>query len=105
MVVAPGPLNGLYLPGSGKTHFVSLAPLTGIYGDSNMGGNFGPVLRQAGWDGIELAGAAPAPGILVIDGDRAELRDGSAFWGRDVYQCTQALKESALLSYPTKPYP
>ena len=62
-------------------------------GEAAVGGNFGPALRQAGWDGIELAGAAPAPGILVIDGDRAELRDGSAYWGRDVYQCTQALKE------------
>jgi aldehyde:ferredoxin oxidoreductase len=88
-----GPLAGTGFPGSSRFTVCARSPLTGLWGESAVGGNFGPVLRQAGWDGIELAGAAPAPGILVIDGERAELRDGSAFWGRDVYQCTQALKE------------
>ena len=58
-----------------------------------MGGNFGPILRQAGWDGIELKAAAAAPGILVIDEGKAELRDASSLWGRDIYQTTRALKE------------
>jgi len=88
-----GPLAGTGFPGSSRFTVCARSPLTGLWGEAAVGGNFGPALRQAGWDGIELAGAAPAPGILVIDGDRAELRDGSAYWGRDVYQCTQALKE------------
>ena len=74
-----GPLAGTGFPGSSRFTVCARSPLTGLWGEAAVGGNFGPVLRQAGWDGIELAGAAPAPGILVIDGDRAELRDGSAF--------------------------
>jgi aldehyde:ferredoxin oxidoreductase len=88
-----GPLAGTGFPGSSRFTVCARSPLTGLWGESAVGENFGPVLRQAGWDGIELAGAAPTPAILVIDGERAELRDGSAFWGRDVYQCTRALKE------------
>jgi aldehyde:ferredoxin oxidoreductase len=87
-----GPLAGTGFPGSSRFTVCARSPLTGLWGEAAVGGNFGPVLRQAGWDGIELAGAASAPAILVIDGDRAELRDGSAFWGRDIYQCTLALK-------------
>ena len=29
IVIAPGPLSGLYLPASGKNSFVSISPLTG----------------------------------------------------------------------------
>lgn len=87
-----GPLAGTGFPGSSRFTVCARSPLTGLWGEAAVGGNFGPVLRQAGWDGIELAGAAPAPSILVIDGERAELRDGSASWGQDVYECTQDLK-------------
>ena len=55
-MIAPGPLTGLYLPGAAKTALVALAPLTGIYGESNMGGNFGAELRQAGYDALVVAG-------------------------------------------------
>jgi len=50
LVIAPGPLTGLYLPSSGKCSFISLSPSTGVYGDSSMGGSFGAELRQSGLD-------------------------------------------------------
>ncbi|HID26398.1 MAG TPA: hypothetical protein EYP22_00905, partial [Methanosarcinales archaeon] len=56
VVIAPGPLTGLYLPSSGKTSFVSISPATKIYGDSSMGGMFGVELRQAGYDALVLSG-------------------------------------------------
>ena len=34
--------------------------LTGGWGDANCGGNTGPYLKHAGWDGIMFFGAAPA---------------------------------------------
>ena len=40
-----------------------------------MGGNFGPVLRQAGYDGIELAGAAAVPRTLPRPADAASLTE------------------------------
>ena len=32
LVVAPGPLTGVYLPSSGKNSFVAISPGTGLYG-------------------------------------------------------------------------
>ncbi|NLV43602.1 MAG: aldehyde ferredoxin oxidoreductase family protein [Candidatus Hydrogenedentes bacterium] len=69
LVIAPGPLTGVYLPASGKTSFVSISPATGLYGDSSMGGSFGVELRQAGLDFLSVTGAAPELSILFIDDD------------------------------------
>ena len=38
LVVAAGPLTGVYLPSSGKNSFASISPATGLFGDSSMGG-------------------------------------------------------------------
>ncbi len=67
VVIAPGPLSGLYLPAAGKTSFVAISPATGIYGDSNMGGFFGVELRQAGYDALIITGKAPELSYLWID--------------------------------------
>jgi aldehyde:ferredoxin oxidoreductase len=93
MVVAPGPLNGLYLPGSGKTHFVSLAPLTGIYGDSNMGGNFGTELRQAGYDALVIEGRADKLSYLWIDEDEVSIVPAPELAGKGSLETERAVKE------------
>ena len=71
LVVAAGPLTGLYLPSSGKNSFVAVSPATGIYGDSSMGGGFGVELRQTGIDALAIAGRAPQTSFLFLDGDEA----------------------------------
>jgi aldehyde:ferredoxin oxidoreductase len=71
MVIAPGPLTGMYLPSSGKCSFVAISPATGIYGDSSAGGSFGIELRQAGLDVLSVTGMAPELSILFIDEDEA----------------------------------
>ena len=94
LLILNGPLAGTGFPGSSRFAVCARSPLTGIWGEAAVGGNFGPALRQAGWDGIELAGAAAHPRTLVIDDGKAELRDASSLWGRDSYQTTRALKRS-----------
>ena len=37
--------------------------------DSNVGGYFGPLLKFAGWDAIEIQGKAEKDVIVFIDGD------------------------------------
>jgi aldehyde:ferredoxin oxidoreductase len=81
VVIATGPLSGHFLPGSGKTHFGTKSPATGMYGDGNMGGHFGPALKCAGFDMLVLRGKADAPCGLVIEDDRVEIRDASEHWG------------------------
>jgi aldehyde:ferredoxin oxidoreductase len=67
VVIAPGPLSGVYLPSSGKNSFIAISPATGLYGDSSIGGGFGVELRQTGIDVLTIDGRAPEISILFID--------------------------------------
>jgi len=94
LVIAPGPLTGLYLPGAAKTHLVSLAPLTGIYGDSNMGGNFGPELRQAGYDALAIVGRTDKLSYLWIDGDEVKIVPAPQLAGKGALDAERMVKEA-----------
>lgn len=70
IVVSGGPICGItQYPGTGKSLVVTLSPLTGIPIDSNVGGHFGPLLKIAGWDALEIVGKTKERAILYIDGD------------------------------------
>ena len=74
IIVSPGPLAGVTsYPGIGKSLVVSLSPMTGTAIDSNVGGYFGPLLKCAGWDALEIRGKAEEDVMIVIDGDREEI--------------------------------
>ncbi|HEY87646.1 MAG TPA: aldehyde ferredoxin oxidoreductase family protein [Dehalococcoidia bacterium] len=73
VVVAPGPLTGVYLPSSGKSSFIAISPATGLYGDSSMGGGFGVDLRQTGIDVLSIIGKAPELSVLFIDNGEATI--------------------------------
>ena len=69
IVISSGPCGGItQYPGSGKSLVVSISPLTNVVIDSNVGGHFGPLLKFAGWDAIEVQGKAEKDVIVVIDG-------------------------------------
>ena len=70
IVISPGPLAGItQYPGAGKSLVCSISPLTGIPIDSNVGGYFGPFLKFAGFDILELQGRAEDDVIIFIDGN------------------------------------
>ncbi|MGC8780732.1 MAG: aldehyde ferredoxin oxidoreductase family protein [Anaerolineae bacterium] len=74
IVIACGPLGGAILyPGTGKSLVVTISPLTQIVVDSNVGGYFGPLLKFAGWDALEVQGKAERDVIIFIDGDAGRV--------------------------------
>ena len=74
IVIAGGPIGGITAyPGSGKSTVVTVSPLTGSVIDSNAGGYFGPYLKFAGWDALEIQGIAERDVIIVIDGDEGRV--------------------------------
>jgi aldehyde:ferredoxin oxidoreductase len=93
IVIAPGPLSGLYLPSSGKTSFCSISPTTGIYGDSNIGGMFGVELRQAGFDAVVIKGKAPELSYLWIDDDDVQLKKADKYSGMGSIETEHLLRE------------
>ena len=94
LIFATGPLTGLVLPSSGKMVVASKSPLTGGYGDGNLGTTASPNLRKAGLDGIVITGKASNPSYLLIDDDAHEIRDASDLWGLDSYKAEAKLKET-----------
>ena len=74
LVIAGGPIGGITAyPGSGKCTAVTISPLTKSIIDSNSGGYFGPYLKFAGWDALEIQGKADRDVIVIIDGDEGKV--------------------------------
>jgi len=94
LVIAPGPLSGLYLPASGKTSFVSISPETGIYGDSNMGGSFGVELRQSGVDALAISGKAQTLSYLWIDNGAVRVIPHEKLKGKGSLESEGMIKEA-----------
>ena len=84
-----GPLVGTAAPLCGRYEVCARSPQTGLWGESNSGGRFGPYLRFSGYDGILFTGRSATPVYLSIRDGRAELHDARHLWGQDTYE-TQA---------------
>lgn len=69
IVISSGPIGGItQYPASGKSLVVAISPTTHSVVDSNVGGYFGPYLKFAGWDAIEVQGKAERDVIVYVDG-------------------------------------
>ena len=93
ITIAPGPLNGLLVPASGKTSFCCISPATGLYADSNMGGSFGTEMRMAGLDALSIRGRAAKLSYLWIDDDRVEVRQAEQLKGTNATETERTLKD------------
>ncbi|HWO93965.1 MAG TPA: aldehyde ferredoxin oxidoreductase family protein [Dehalococcoidia bacterium] len=87
----PGLLTGTPLFGS-RFQVCAKSPKNNGWGDANCGGDFGPNLKFAGWDGILFYGKAEKPVYLYIEDDKVELRDASDIWGMMAIECEDQLK-------------
>lgn len=91
LIFMNGPFQGTGIPTSGRHQVISKSPLTGAFGESDCGGNFGFHLKRAGYDGLLFLGKASSPVyVAVIDG-RVEIRDGAFLWGKDTFETEEAL--------------
>jgi aldehyde:ferredoxin oxidoreductase len=88
-----GPLAGTQALGGSRYSVVAKSPLTGTWGDANSGGDFGPYLKFAGYDGVFFTGQSTKPVYLFIDDGKAEIRDATYLWGKDCYETEDILKE------------
>ncbi len=74
IVISTGPCGGItQYPGSGKSLLTTISPTTDIVTDCNVGGHFGPYLKFAGWDAIELQGIAERDVVVVVDAIRGKV--------------------------------
>jgi aldehyde:ferredoxin oxidoreductase len=78
---------------TGRWMVVGKSPLTGGWGDSNCGGNFGPAIKHCGYDGIFISGTADQPVIIYADGQKVEIRPADHLWGKDALETEYLLTE------------
>ena len=61
IIFTTGPLTGTGAPGSGCHEICFKSPLTGVWGETRSGGEWGGNLRKAGYDFLVIEGTAEEP--------------------------------------------
>jgi aldehyde:ferredoxin oxidoreductase len=93
LIFMTGPLTGTRVPLSGRHEIVGKSPLTGIYGESDVGGRWGTELKKAGYDGIIVTGKSSRHTYLWINESGVEFRDAEHLWGLDTYEASRILRK------------
>jgi aldehyde:ferredoxin oxidoreductase len=93
LVFAAGPLTGWPLPSSGKLVVAAKSPLTGGYGDGNVGSYVAVQMRKAGYDAIIIEGKAEKPTALLVRDKTVDFLDGKDLWGLDTFTAEKRLRD------------
>jgi aldehyde:ferredoxin oxidoreductase len=93
LVFAAGPLTGFSLPSSGKLVVAAKSPLTGGYGDGNIGTLAAVQMRKAGYDAVVIEGKAKTPVALLVRDESMEFLDAKDLWGLDSFKTEEKLSE------------
>jgi aldehyde:ferredoxin oxidoreductase len=93
VVIATGPTAGSNAPASGRTMVITKGAETGTIACSNVGGFFGPQLKQAGYDMVIIEGKAEKPVYLWINDGNIEIRDAQKLWGKKTTQIEEVIKQ------------
>jgi len=86
IVINTGPICGItQYSGTGKSLVVAISPQTDIVIDSNVGGFFGPFMKFAGFDSMEIQGKSNTEVIILIDETREVV---------EIYEAPYTLEDS-----------
>ncbi|MDM7274700.1 MAG: aldehyde ferredoxin oxidoreductase family protein [Thermoprotei archaeon] len=92
LVFAAGPLTGLAV-NSGKIVVAAKSPLTGGYGDGNIGSHFAIGLRKSGFDALIVSGRARKPSYIYVENGETHILSAEALWGSNAVECERRIKE------------
>jgi aldehyde:ferredoxin oxidoreductase len=92
-VIATGPLTGLSMPSPGKVIVAAKSPLTGGYGDGNIGSWVSVYIRKAGYDAIVVKGASKKPCYIFVENDKTEILSADDLWGRGTFETERKLHD------------
>ncbi len=93
LLVVSGPVSGTIVPLASKISFFFKSPLTGIFGETTMGGNFPAAFKWMGLDYMVIRGKSDNPVYLYVDEDVAEIRDATHLWGLNTMETEKRLEE------------
>jgi aldehyde:ferredoxin oxidoreductase len=90
IVINTSPANGTGAPSSSRFNMTFKNVLTGGIATSNCGGQFGVLLKRAGYDGIVLKGRSETPVTIEIIDGAVSIHDASELWGKDAEETQEA---------------
>lgn len=85
--------TGVSISGQSRMTATAKSPLTGLIGDSQVGGFFPAEMKFSGFDGIVLTGRSPKPVYLWVHDGEAELKDASHLWGKITGDAEKMIRE------------
>ena len=93
IIINTGPLNGTGAPSSSRFNLSFKNVLTGGIASSNCGGQFGVMLKRAGFDGLIITGRAKEPSVLeALDGE-IYIKPAPELWGLDAEKTQKRFPE------------
>ena len=93
LIFATSPLVTNRVPGGGSVMLCFKSPQTNAWGESRCGGDFGPDLRNAGYDFVIVEGKSKDPVVLVINDGEAELRPAGHLLGKTTSEKMSMIRE------------
>jgi len=93
LIFMTGPLTGTKVFSSDRFEVITKSPLTGIYAESDCGGEWGEELKKCGLDGIVIKGKSEKPVRLIIKYEQITIENASDLWGKDTFEVDELLKE------------
>jgi len=93
VIFGTGPFQGPAIAGGAKFSIAGISPITGTFGDTAAGADWGPALKDAGYDMLVIEGASEKPVYLHIVDDSIEIKDASHLLGMDTYETIDAIQK------------
>lgn len=95
LIFGTSPLSGTAAPSTPRCTVSAKSPLTGILGDANFGGFFGPSLKACGFDHMVVTGKAKTPVIVTIGSGKAGIQPAEHLWGASTHDTEKMIRENA----------
>lgn len=92
LIFATGTTTAVPIAGAGRNAVGGKSPLTGGYGEADVGGFFGAELKLAGYDALIVHGRAEKPVYLWIKDEKIEIRPAEHLWGLHALDTQEALR-------------
>jgi len=93
LIFSIGPLSGQMLPSAGKMVIASRSPLTGGYGDGNIGTMASVHLKKAGYDVVVMEGKSGKPCYVLIEDENVQILDATDLWGKNSFEAQDLLEK------------
>jgi len=77
-----------------ENNIAAKSPLTGGYGDGNIGTMVAVCMRKAGIDAVIIEGKAQNPVYLYVENEKGYLLSADGIWGETTFETEKRLKEA-----------